>query len=49
LILVKKKWLVDPKDGCKSHSNMVELVEKDLNFEKELEVLEGSFEYVIKL
>jgi hypothetical protein len=28
---------------------MVELVEKDLKFEKKLEVFEGSFEHVIKL
>jgi hypothetical protein len=28
---------------------MVELVEKDFNFEKELEMFESSFEHVIKL
>jgi hypothetical protein len=36
LIFVKKKWLNDPRIGCKPPSNLVELVEKDFDLEEEL-------------
>jgi hypothetical protein len=41
---VSKNWPNDPRDGCKSASNLVELIQIDLGFEEELEKLEGSFE-----
>ncbi len=34
LIFINKNWSIDPRDGCKSPFNLVELIEKDLDFEK---------------
>ncbi len=34
----------DPRDECKSPSNLVELIQTNLGFEEELEEFEGSFE-----
>jgi len=42
--LQTKNWPSDPRDGCKPLSNLVELIQIDLSFEKELEEFEGSFE-----
>jgi hypothetical protein len=39
LIFVNKNWLNDPRIDCKPPSNVVELIEKDLDFEEELENL----------
>jgi len=36
---VKKKWLNDLRIGCKPPSNLVELIEKDFDFEEELKNL----------
>lgn len=44
LIFVNKNWPNDPINGCKLPSNLVELIETILGFEKELEWFEGSFE-----
>ncbi len=33
----------NPRIDCKSPSNLVQLIEKDLDFEEELENFEGSF------
>ncbi len=44
LIFMSKKQPNDPRIGYKPPSNLVELIEKDLNFEKELEGFQGSFE-----
>jgi hypothetical protein len=41
---VSKKWSNDPRIDCKSTFNLVELIEKDLNFE-ELEEFESSFQW----
>jgi len=41
---VNKNWPSDPKDGCKAPSNLVELIQTYLGFEKELEEFEGLFE-----
>ncbi len=43
--LQTKNWPNDPRDGCKPLSNLVELIQTDLGFEKELEEFEGSFEW----
>jgi hypothetical protein len=37
LIFVNKNWPNDLRIGCKSPSNLVELIEKDLELEKKLE------------
>jgi hypothetical protein len=42
--LQSKNWSSDPRDGCKLFSNLVELIQTYLGFEKELEEFEGSFE-----
>jgi hypothetical protein len=35
LIFISKNWGIDlPLDGCKPLSNLVELIEKDLDFEE---------------
>jgi hypothetical protein len=34
---VNKNWLNDPRIGCKSPSNLIEFLEKDINLEEELE------------
>jgi hypothetical protein len=44
LIFVNKNWLNDLRIGCKSPSNLLEFLEKDMNLEKELEEFEGEFE-----
>ncbi len=41
---MSKNWPSDPRNGCKSPSNLVELIQIDLGFEGELEEFEGSFE-----
>jgi hypothetical protein len=41
---VSKNQPNDPRINYKSVSNLVELIEKDLDFEKEFEELESSFE-----
>jgi hypothetical protein len=43
LILVSKNWSNDFRIDLKPPSNLVELIEKDLNFEK-LKEFESSFE-----
>jgi len=44
LTFVNKNWLNDLKIGCKSPSNLVEFLEKDVNLIKELENFESEFE-----
>jgi hypothetical protein len=44
LIFVNKNWPNDPRIGCKSLSNLVEFLKKDVNLEEELEEFEGEFE-----
>ncbi len=44
MIFVSKNWPSDPRDGCKPPSNLIELIQKNLCFEEELEEFEGSFE-----
>jgi hypothetical protein len=41
---VNKNWPSDPRNGCKSPFNLVQLIQKKLGFEKELEKFEGPFE-----
>ncbi len=41
---MSKNWPTDPRDGCKSPSNLVELIQTDLGFEEEFKKIEGSFE-----
>jgi hypothetical protein len=45
LIFVNKNWSNDSRIDCKPPSNLVELIEKNLNFEEELQKIEGSFEW----
>jgi hypothetical protein len=44
VIFVNKNWPNDLKIGCKSPSNLVEFLERDVDLEKELEEFEGEFE-----
>jgi hypothetical protein len=44
ITFVNKNGPSDPKVGCKSPSNLVELIQTNLGFEEELEKFEGSFE-----
>jgi hypothetical protein len=44
LIYVNKNWLTNPRVACKSASNLVEFIKKDLELEDELEQFEDSFE-----
>jgi hypothetical protein len=44
LIFVNKNWPNDLRIGCKSPSNLVEFLEKDVDLEEELEKFEGEFE-----
>jgi hypothetical protein len=41
---VSKNWPRNLRDGCKPPSNLVESIQINLGFEKELEEFEGSFE-----
>jgi hypothetical protein len=34
MIFINKNWSIDPRDGCKPPFNLVELIEKGLDFEK---------------
>jgi hypothetical protein len=42
---VSKNWPSDLRVGCKSPSNLVELIQRDLDFEEELEEFKVSFEW----
>ncbi len=42
--IVNKNWPNDPRIGCKSPSNLVEFLEKDVDLEEELKEFEGEFE-----
>ncbi len=44
LIFMSKNQPNDPRSDCKPPSNLVELIEKDLDFEEELKGFQGSFE-----
>jgi hypothetical protein len=44
LIFFNKNWLNDFRIGCKSPSNLVEFLEKDVDLKEELEEFEGEFE-----
>jgi hypothetical protein len=44
LTFVNKNWPNDLKIGCKSPSNLVEFLEKDVNLIEELENFESEFE-----
>ncbi len=44
LIFVNKNWFGDPRVGCKSASNLMKFIKKDLELEDELEQFEDSFE-----
>jgi hypothetical protein len=41
---MNKNWPNDAKVGCKSLSNLVELIDFELNLEDELDKFESSFE-----
>ncbi len=43
LIFVNKNWLTNPRVACKSASNLVKFIKKDLELEDELEQFEDSF------
>jgi hypothetical protein len=42
---VSKNWPSNPRDGCKSSSNLVEIIQTNLGFEEELEEFESSFDF----
>ncbi len=44
LIFVNKNWPNDLKISCKSPSNLVEFLEKDVDLKEQLEKFEGEFE-----
>jgi hypothetical protein len=39
-----QNWFSDPRIGCKSPSNLIEFLKKDINFKKKLKEFEGEFE-----
>ncbi len=41
---MSKNWSNDPRIGCKSPFNLVDVIENDLDLEEELEEFEGAFE-----
>jgi hypothetical protein len=43
LIFVNKSWPNDPRIGCKSPSSLVELINIDVDLEKEIEEFEFIF------
>jgi hypothetical protein len=49
LIFVNKSWPNDPRIGCKSPSSLVELINIDVDLEKEIEEFEFFFLKGIKL
>ncbi len=44
LIFVNKNWPNDPRIRCKFSSNLLEFLEKHIDFKKELEEFEREFE-----
>ncbi len=44
LIFVNKNWPNDPRIGCKSPSNLLEFLERDMDLEEEFKKFEGEFE-----
>jgi hypothetical protein len=42
--ICKKNWPNDFRVGCKSPSNLVEFLERDVDLKEELENFEGDFE-----
>ncbi len=44
LIFVNKNWHNDFRLGCKSPSNLLEFLERDMDLEEECEEFEGKFE-----
>ncbi len=46
LIFVNKNWLNDPKIGCKSPSNLLQFLERDMDLQEELGKFEREFERV---
>ncbi len=43
LVFVNKNWPNDPRAGCKSPSNLVEFLEKDVDLEEELKEFDTEF------
>jgi hypothetical protein len=43
LIFVNKNWLIDFRIECKSPSNLIIFLKRDLNLERELEEFEVDF------
>jgi len=43
---VNKNWLNDPKIGCKSPSNLLQFLERDMDLQEELGKFEREFERV---
>jgi hypothetical protein len=46
LIFANKNWPNDPRIGCKSPSNLLEFLERDVNLEVELEEFEGELKWM---
>ncbi len=44
LIFINKNWPNDPIIGCKSPSNLLEFLERDVDLEEEFEKFKGEFE-----
>jgi hypothetical protein len=44
LIFVNKSWTIDPRIGCNSPTNLMKLIETNLDLEEKLEKFEGAFE-----
>ncbi len=44
LIFVNKNWPNDLRIGCKSPSNLLKFLKRDMDLEEELEEFEGEFE-----
>ncbi len=44
LIFVNENWTIDIRIGCNSPTNLMELIETNLDFEEKLENFEDAFE-----
>ncbi len=39
-----RNWVNDPRIGCKTPSNLLEFLERDMDLEEEFKKFEGEFE-----
>jgi hypothetical protein len=49
IIFVNKNWLNDLRIGCKSLSNLITFLERDINLGEELKKIEDDFEKDVEI